>query len=37
MTNISMHSNLRVYSEKVDEFIILRYTIADGQVSKVTG
>lgn len=33
MTNISMYNNSRLYTEKVDEFVILRYTIADGHVN----
>ena len=35
MTNISMYNNLGVYTEKVDEFVILRYTIADGHAKKM--
>ena len=35
MTNISMNRNSRVYTEKVDEFVILIYTIADGRVKEV--
>lgn len=35
MTNISMHRYLGVYTEKVDEFVILRYTIADGHATEL--
>lgn len=36
MTNISMYNNLGVYTEKVDEFVILRYTIAGGHANEAT-
>ncbi len=34
MTITSMYQNSVLYTEKVDEFIILRYTIASGRCGK---
>lgn len=34
MTITSIHENAGLYTEKVDEFVILRYTIASGLCEK---